>query len=54
MELLIKGLPPSNSTTAYQIAGYGHMDFLWDPDAVTKVYVPYVLPLAAQYLPITQ
>jgi len=50
VQILVRSLPFANTTLVKEINGYGHMDFMWDPNAVTKVYLPFVLPFVKAHL----
>jgi len=51
VQYLLDSLPPANDTVHHKIEGYGHMDFLWDVDAVHSVYRPILLPFINAHMP---
>jgi len=52
VSFLVASLPDAPTIEHHELPQLGHMDFLWDVDAVNSVYKPYLLPFIMKYMPL--
>jgi len=51
VRILVDSLPYSKDTLVQVVPDYGHLDFLWDPAANSRVYQPTLIPFMQKHFP---